>query len=96
MLNVRYVYDDTRTFEQPVSVRECRGSITYGLYRGLYLPEGVAALNASTHLILDGGQWFQLWKGEIVSMYSPETREDAHAGVHRGPLADQATGPIHR
>ena len=42
--------------------------------------------------LLAGGQWFQLWRGEIVSMHSPELRE-FDARIHRGPLANQAPSP---
>lgn len=96
MLDVRFVFSGDRSHDEPVAVRETRGQIRFELYRGLFLPEGVAALNSATQAILSGGQWFQLWKGEIVSMASPELREPPYARIHRGPLADEATGPRYR
>ena len=95
MLDIQYVYDTKRTFDEPVAVRETRGTIRFELYRGLFLPEGVAALNVATTQVLAGGQWFQLWRGEIVSMSSPEFKEFTDARIHRGPLVDQASGPDH-
>lgn len=92
MLKAHYTYDDELTFEDPVEVEERRGSIKFKLCRGLFLPEGVAGLNSAVRQLLAGGQWFQLWKGEVVSMASPELRE-FHAGLHRGPLADQTPRP---
>lgn len=96
MLDVRYVYGEDRNPTEPVAVKETRGSIQFELYRGLFLPEGIAALNSATRAILDGGQWFQLWRGEIVSMASPTYREYADGRIHRGPLVDQASRPRHR
>ncbi|MEU2724005.1 hypothetical protein [Streptomyces smyrnaeus] len=93
MLSVQF----TRTglsVDEPVRVTETRGHITYELHNGLFRPEGVAALNSATRAVLAGGQWFQLWKGEIISMESPE-QEERHAGIHRGPLVDQEAGPRH-
>lgn len=91
MLDVQYVLDNNRSFDEPVAVRETRGSIRFELYRGFFLPEGVAALNSATAQILAGGQWFQLWRGEIVSLCSPEFKEP-HGRIHRGSLVDQAPG----
>ncbi|WP_267970408.1 hypothetical protein [Streptacidiphilus albus] len=31
--------------------------------------------------LLDGAHWFQLWDGEIVSIASPELREDEPAAI---------------
>ncbi|MFJ4637502.1 hypothetical protein ACIP69_17995 [Streptomyces hygroscopicus] len=95
MLDVRYVYDDTLTFEDPVELEERRGNIKFKLCRGLFLPEGVAGLNSAVQTLLAGGQWFQLWRGEIVSMRSPELREYKNARIHRGPLVDQEARPSH-
>lgn len=93
MLDVQYVYSEDRTLDEPVAVRETRGKIKFELYRGLFLPEGVAALNSATAQVLAGGQWFQLWRGEVVSIHSPEFRGYTHGRIHRGPLVDQAPRP---
>lgn len=88
MLDVQYVYGNGRSFDEPVAVRETRGKIQFQLYRGLFLPEGVAALNSAVQQLLAGGQWFQLWRGEIVSMRSPLLKEP-YGRIHRGSLVDQ-------
>ncbi|MFF6847043.1 hypothetical protein [Streptomyces antimycoticus] len=85
MIDVRYIYSDDCTWEQPVEAEERRGSIRFKLCRGLFQPQGVAGLNSAVQQLLAGGQWFQLWRGEIVSMHSPELRE-FDARIHRGPL----------
>lgn len=85
MLQAHCVYDDELTIEDPVEVEERRGSLRFKLYRGLFLPEGVAGLNSTFRQLFAGGQWFQLWRGEIVSMNSPKLRE-FDARIHRGPL----------
>lgn len=91
MLTVSYIYKDDRTEEVPVQVRESRGNVTFELYRGLFLPRGVAALNSATSMVLAGGQWFQLWRGEVVSMDSPEFRGFKGARIRRGSVVDQAS-----
>lgn len=96
MLSVQFIRASL-SIDEPVRVTERRGSITFELCDGLYLPEGVAALNSACTAVLAGGQWFQLWKGEIISMHSPELQlKEFHAGLHRGPLVDQEAGPRHR
>lgn len=88
MLSVHYLLDDLDP-EMPVEVSERRGEVVFRLCRGLFMPEGVAALNAATTAVLAGGQWFQLWRGDIVSMSSPETRGGLRGGVHRGSVVSQ-------
>lgn len=88
MLSVRYELADLPP-DAPVRVIESRGTVTFQLSRELFTPEGVAALNSATQQILAGGQWFQLWKGEVVSMASQECKGIVDAGLHRGPLVDQ-------
>lgn len=97
MLSVDFQLDDRGELDvnRPVEARERRGHITYRLARGLFLPEGVAGLNSAVQQVLAGRQWFQLWKGEIVSMDSPATLGGYCARIHRGPLVDQAAGPNH-
>ncbi|WP_275558605.1 hypothetical protein [Streptomyces sp. 5-6(2022)] len=93
MIHVSYGYSDDCTWEQPVEAEERRGNLRFKLYRGLFRPEGVAALNSTVQQLLAGGQWFQLWRGEIVSMHSPELREFKDGRIHRGPLVDEKAGP---
>jgi hypothetical protein len=87
MLSIRYALDDLDP-EMPVEVSERRGNIEYRLSRGLFVPEGVAALNSATAAVLAGGQWFQLWRGAIISMNSSET-EGACNGLLRGQVVSQ-------
>ena len=94
MLSVTYEIARDRPVDAPVKIVESRGRIQYELCGGLFLPEGVAALNSAAEKLLAGGQWFQLWKGEIVSMASPEIRE-CDGRLHRGPLVDQTAGPLY-
>ncbi len=90
MLTVRYELDDLDP-DMPVEVTERRGDVVYHLARGLFVPEGVAALNCATAAVLAGGQWFQLWQGDIISMNSPDTQTDGgrRGGLHRGQVVSQ-------
>ncbi|MER5461597.1 hypothetical protein ABT010_13105 [Streptomyces sp. NPDC002668] len=95
MLSVIYDLEDLSE-DAPVRVKEGRGWIKYELSRGLFMPEHAAALEVATGKILAGGQWFQLWRGDVVSLQSPEVKGLPHARIYRGPLVDQTTGPSHR
>jgi hypothetical protein len=85
VLSVTYSLED-RPEDAPVRVLEGRGWVHYELSRGLFVPEGVAALNSATSLVLAGGQWFQLWRGDVVQFDSPQVEGLPHARIHRGPL----------
>lgn len=94
---LRFTYElsaDLRP-EAPIRISEGRGWVHYELHDGLFIPENVAALNTAASALLAGGQWFQLWQGDIISMQSPET-EGRNGWLHRGPLAHQAAGPADR
>lgn len=95
MLSVIYELEDLPE-DAPVRVKEGRGWVKYELSRGLFVPEHAAVLEAATCKVLAGGQWFQLWRGDVVSLYSLEMKGVPHARVHRGQMADQTTGPGHR
>jgi hypothetical protein len=88
VLSVRFEIADLPE-EAPVRVKEGRGRLTYELHQGLFLPEGVAALNSAAAQVIAGGQWFQLWRGEVVSLCSPELRRLPYAGVYRGSLVQE-------
>lgn len=85
MLSVHYVLKDLPE-DAPVVVREGRGRIKFELCQGLFVPEGVAALNSAAAKVVAGGQWFQLWRGDVVSLFSPDLEEVPSARVHRGSL----------
>ncbi|MCY0916964.1 hypothetical protein OS965_02085 [Streptomyces sp. H27-G5] len=94
MLQFTYATGQDLSREEPIRVIEGRGKIHYELHDGLFLPEAVAALNIVGGAVLAGGQWFQLWRGDVISMYSPEAG-GPHGRLHRGPVAHEATGPDH-
>lgn len=96
MLDVRFMLSDDCTPDEPVIVKESRGRVRFELCHGLFLPAGVAGLNSAVRQILAGGQWFQLWQGDIISMSTPEFKEFTDARIHRGPLVDEEAGPRHR
>lgn len=89
MLSITYELADGLTDDAPILMSEGRGWINYELSRGLFVPEGVAALNSISSQLLAGGQWFQLWRGDVVSMGSPERRGTGHARLHRGSVVQE-------
>lgn len=91
MLRFTFELASDLTIERPIRVTEGRGWIHYELCEILFPPEAVAALNSANAEVLAGGQWFQLWRGDIISMQTPET-EGRDGGVHRGPVVHQAAG----
>lgn len=91
MLSIRFELEDLPE-DAPVRVKEGRGWIRYELSRGLYRPEGVAALNSAVAQVIAGGQWFQLWRGDVVSLRSPEMRVVPRARVRRGSLVQEGPG----
>lgn len=56
--------------EEPggVVVRERRGLVRVLIDPALSTEEFAAAMNPATEEFLDGGQWFQLYAGEIIDM----------------------------
>jgi hypothetical protein len=55
-----------------VDMRERKGLVTVNVSPEAQVDEFVHALNAALEELLAGGQWFQLWRGEIVTMDSPD------------------------
>ncbi|MDX3183578.1 hypothetical protein PV334_20230 [Streptomyces sp. ME02-7008A-1] len=55
-----------------VDMRERKGLVTVHVSPEALVDEFVQALNAAVGELLAGGQWFQHWEGEIVTMDSPE------------------------
>ncbi|TXS48895.1 hypothetical protein [Streptomyces sp. OR43] len=55
-----------------VDMRERKGLVTIHVSPDALVDEFVQALNAAVGELLAGGQWFQLWRGEIVTMDSPD------------------------
>lgn len=69
-LRITYLLDPEE--EDPVEVFERKGVVTVHINPSLSPQQFAAAMNPVTKKFLDGGQWFQLYAGEIVDM-SPET-----------------------
>lgn len=92
-LRVEYEVDDLGP-GQVVEIRESRGLVGIHVARTATAHEFVRALNPSLEELLAGGQWFQLWKGEIVTMDSPEDPRDGGtvARLHRGQVVQEGAG----
>ncbi|MFE4818530.1 hypothetical protein ACFRFU_19285 [Streptomyces sp. NPDC056704] len=72
-LTVEYEVDDKIDRIRCVEVRESCGLVKVHVSSSATTEEFVRALNLASERFLAGGQWFQLWHGEIVTMESPET-----------------------
>lgn len=71
-LTVTYQADDQIDLRKCVEVRESRGLVVVHVAGAATAEQFVQAINPSTEAFLAGGQWFQLWQGEIITMESPE------------------------
>lgn len=71
-LTVRYEADRTVDRRTGVQIREHRGVVRLHVCPDLPAEDIVKVLNPAIARFLAGGQWFQLWEGEIVTMDSPE------------------------
>lgn len=71
-LTVTYQADDQIDPRKCVEVRESCGLVVVHVASTATVDQFVNAMNPATERFLAGGQWFQLWKGEIVTMDSPE------------------------
>lgn len=58
---------------QGVQIRERRGAVRLHVCPSLLAEDIVRSLNPAIERFLAGGQWFQLWEGEIITMESPDT-----------------------
>lgn len=56
-----------------VDFREHKGHVALYVPPTAEIEEIVPVLNSSIEECLAGGQWFQLWRGEIVTMDSPDS-----------------------
>lgn len=75
--------------EQPLIILEGRGELVHYLLPGPFTESGVKALNVAVKELIAGGQWFQLWRGDIIGLHTPETDGGKRGGVHRGSLVHQ-------
>lgn len=67
-LTVRYVADPNVDWAQGVQIRERQGVVRLHICPDLTSEDLARAVNRPIELFLAGGQWFQLWQGEIVTM----------------------------
>ncbi len=71
-LTVTYLPDDRIDIRKCVEVRESCGLVQVHIYSAATAAQFVSVMNPATERFLAGGQWFQLWQGEIITMDSPE------------------------
>lgn len=72
-LSVRYVADPEVDLRTSVQIREHCGVVRLHVSPGLPVELLIRSLNPAIERFLAGGQWFQLWQGEIVTMDAPGT-----------------------
>lgn len=72
-LAVKYEADDIVDRMKVVEIRETRGLVTFHIARSASAPVFTLALTRALERFLAGGQWFQLWEGEIITMDTPPT-----------------------
>jgi hypothetical protein len=70
-LAVKYEADDVVDRMKVVEIRESQGLVTFHIARSASAPMFALALTRALECFLAGGQWFQLWEGEIITMDSP-------------------------
>jgi hypothetical protein len=71
---LRIRFELSRMDPSPIlQVREYRGKVVVLVRATATLDEFVSLLNRSTEELLAGGQFFQVWRGEIVTMDSPSS-----------------------
>jgi hypothetical protein len=68
-LRIEYLLEKEEDY--PVCVKERKGLVSVHIDPALSAVEFAAAMNPATRQQLDGGQWFQLYAGEIIDN-SPE------------------------
>lgn len=73
-LAVEYEPDDKIDRVRCVEVRESCGLVKVHVSSSATTEDFVRALNPATERFLAGGQWFQLWNGQIITMDSPDSR----------------------
>lgn len=72
-LTVQYVTDPDVDWKTCVQVREWRGTARVHVCPDAPVEAFARVLTKSTERFLAGGQWFQLWQGEIVTMDRPDS-----------------------
>ncbi|MFF7329750.1 hypothetical protein [Streptomyces sp. NPDC008150] len=72
-LTVQYVADPDVSLRSGAEIREDCGTVRLHVSPAFPAELVVCFLNPAIEKFLSGGQWFQWWQGEIVTMDSPET-----------------------
>lgn len=67
-LRVVYVTDDDLASGEFVEIREGKGLVRLHVATKATAEEFAQAMNPAVAKFLAGGQWFQLWAGEIITM----------------------------
>ncbi|MFI1166488.1 hypothetical protein ACH4UM_23530 [Streptomyces sp. NPDC020801] len=70
-LTVQFEADPDVDRIQAVHIRESQGVVRLHVCPELTADDLARAVNPPIELFLRGGQWFQLWQGEIVTMDDP-------------------------
>jgi hypothetical protein len=70
-LTIQYEADPDVDLLSCVQIREKRGIVRLHVCPEARAEHLVRAINPAIESFLAGGQWFQLWNGEIVTMQSP-------------------------
>lgn len=73
-LTVRYVVDPRLTWRKVIEMRESCGLVQIHIAPTATVDAFARAINPALKDFLAGGQWFQLWEGEIITMDSPDAR----------------------
>jgi hypothetical protein len=69
---LRVTFEVSRMRPAPiVHIREYKGEVIMPVSPTATVEQFVQTLNPSLEEFLAGGQWFQVWRGEIVTMDSP-------------------------
>ncbi|WP_369167868.1 hypothetical protein AB5J49_08280 [Streptomyces sp. R28] len=78
-LTVTYQPDPRIDLRKCVEVRESCGLVVVHVAGAATAADFVGAMNPATERFLAGGQWFQLWQGEIITMATPDSPEASAA-----------------
>lgn len=73
-LTVQYVVDPKLDWRKVIELRESCGLVQIHVASTATVTDFVSVINPAIEDFLAGGQWFQLWEGEIITMDSPDAR----------------------
>lgn len=68
MLDIEFIIHEDPDFDG-IDIVEDRGRVVYKIGRRLFeTPELLMSmLTGSARAVIDGGRWFQLWKGDVIA-----------------------------